>query len=339
MQKNIISKRVIALLTAISVSAASVLAQNVNLNNKVVLTVVQGESISLDLKAVSGGTPVRIVSGSDTVNRNVGSYWTGSLNYHAGAGTMTIYGDLSGIDCSYNGSNVTAVDGTSAHTNLTYFGCNNNNITSFDLGGLTRLTELYCYNSAITQLDLSGLTALKELYCHNNALTSLNMNGVATIKKISCYGNALDACALDAVFGSLPMRQASENAYIRIKSDAQTNPGALGCQTPIANAKNWKVMDGYSTEITNTDFTCVVTDLNTEQIATAITLYPNPVMEVLLVQAEGDIRSVRIYNIYGVEVAVVSNATHINLAHLPAGAYTVMVETDNGIGRSKVIKK
>lgn len=287
----------IALLATIVMSAVTtVQAQTVNLNNKIVLTVLSGEQIEFKFRAVADATPVRIVSGSNTQDISVGTTPTDFQKFTSDGTTMTIYGDLDAFNCRGNKSKITAI-------------------------------------------DASGHTTLFELRCYGNALTSLNVNGAGNINWIYCDDNQLDACALDALFLSLPQQQTSVDARVYIKDGATTNPGTDGCRTPIATAKNWSVMDydGFKV-INNTNFTCPETSLNNVSVAT-LTLCPNPVADVLHIEVESEVRTIKVYNMSGMEVASATRTTQISLAHLPEGVYTVAVDTAKGIARDKIVKK
>lgn len=52
-------------------------------------------------------------------------------------------------------------------------GCENNQLSSLNVGECTFLTHLECYNNQLTTLDLSGCTALSGLVCYNNPLTKI----------------------------------------------------------------------------------------------------------------------------------------------------------------------
>ncbi len=317
---------IVAMMTA---AAAGVQAQTVNMSRYITLTIQSGQQIRLDLRAAASNTPVRIVSGSNTQDITVGTSWTGVQNYTSDGTTMTVYGDITGFICRYNGANVTSLDvshnttltslyctenqlssldvsgctdlialhcdwnnlssldvsgctalttlycssnkltslDVSSNTALTKLYCSSNKLTSLDVSSNTALTELYCYNNQLTSLDVSNNTALTELYCSSNKLTSLDVSSNRSLIELFCYGNNMDACALDALFRSLPQRQTSDNAKVYIKNGSYTNPGAGGCRTPIANAKNWKVMDcnndsSNSIEINNSNFSCQETNLS-----------------------------------------------------------------------------
>ena len=71
-------------------TSATTMAQTVNMSRYITLTVGSGEAIKLDFKAASAGTPIRIVSGSNTQDITVGTDWKGIDTYTAGSTTMTI---------------------------------------------------------------------------------------------------------------------------------------------------------------------------------------------------------------------------------------------------------
>ena len=55
-----------------------------------------------------------------------------------------------------------------------------------------------------------------------------------------------------------------------------------------------------------------------------LTLYPNPVAEVLYLSAKA--RTIRIYDMYGTEVAHAADTDKVEVSHLPAGVYTVRAD-------------
>ena len=73
--------------------------------------------------------------------------------------------------------------------------------------------------------------------------------------------------------------------------------------------------------------------------ATATKIYPNPVVDRLNVETEEDVLYIRVYNMYGVEVARIANANAIDLASLAAGNYLVRVQTATGVSTHRIVKK
>ena len=276
---------------------------NVNMNRYIILTVKSGELINLRLNAATYDTPVRIVSGSNTQDITVGPNWNG---YHtAGDTTMTIYGDLEGFDCKQNGANLTALD----------------------LSNNTQLTGVICSSNQLSSLDLSKNTELLILSCKDNKLTSLDISKNTKLKMLYCSGNNFSTQALDDIYCALPVRSASDNAKIvPVESASAPNHATvIATNAQNATAKNWKVRyANNSADITTTgsyDCSTAVAEAAAEQ---ALTLYPNPVTDVLYLSDTA--HTIRVYNIYGIEVAHATDTDRVGVSHLPAGIYTVRAD-------------
>ena len=63
----------------------------------------------------------------------------------------------------------------------------------------------------------------------------------------------------------------------------------------------------------------------------ALAVYPNPVKDVLNIATDKPVHSIRIYNVYGTEVAYATDTNSIDVSHLPAGVY--MVRADSKVAR------
>ena len=276
-----------------------------NMDSYITLTVTKNSAIRLDFKAAAAGTPVRIVSGSNTQDITVGTSWTGFSSYTADGTTMTVYGDLTSFDCSKNGENLTALD-ASNNTQLMGLFCGNNNLSSLDVSKNTKLTVLSCFNNKLSRLDLSKNTQLRELFC---------------------YGNNFSTQALDAIYCALPDRTGKDNGLIEpVKNSSDPNHATvLATNAQNAIDKNWKVLydDGgaYIHTTGNYDCSTAVAEASAEQ---ALTLYPNPVADVLYLSSTA--RTIRVYNIYGIEVAHATDTDRVEVSHLPAGIYTVKAD-------------
>jgi len=278
-----------------------------NMSRYITLTVKSGENIKLDLVAATAGTPVRIVSGSNTQNITVGTSWTGIATYTADGTKMTVYGDIIGFDCSKNGANLTALD-LSNNTLLTKLYCQGNDLRSLDISRNTHLIDLNCRDNKLSSLDVSNNTQLEELYCHNNNFTT---------------------AALDNIYCALPDRTGKTNGKILpiYNSSSANHATVLATNKANATAKNWKVLyyDGSADlPATTGKHKCSATDIAEATAEQALTLYPNPVADVLYLSATA--RTIRIYNVYGIEVAHATDTDRVEVSHLPAGVYTVRAD-------------
>ena len=297
-----------------------------NMDSYITLTVANGQAIRLDFKAAAAGTPVRIVSGSNTQDITVGTSWTGFSSYTADGTTMTVYGDLTGFDCSKNGENLTALD-ASNNTQLMGLFCGNNNLSSLDVSKNTKLTALSCFNNKLSNLDLSKNTELFLLSCNDNKLTSLDISKKSKLKELYCYDNNFSTATLDDIYCSLPDRTGKSYGMIQpvYNSSSSNLATVLATNAQNATAKNWKVQ--YYKKISDITTTGSY-DCSSSAAATAaepaLTLYPNPVADVLYLSATA--RTIRIYDMYGIEVAHATDTDRVDVSHLPAGVYTVRAD-------------
>ena len=81
-------------------------------------------------------------------------------------------------------------------------------------------------------------------------------------------------------------------------------------------------------------FTSVGTGLD-ETSAAGTVVYPNPVVDILRIATDTPIRTIRIFDIYGKEVARAADTDRIDMSHLPAGVYTVRADGKT----ARVVKK
>ena len=276
-----------------------------NMSRYITLTVKSGENIKLDFKAAADGTPVRIVSGSNTQDITVGTSWKGTTSYTAVGTEIKVYGDIIGLDCRNN----------------------EKNITSIDVSHNTQLKFLYCCNNKLSSLDLSKNTELFVLNCSDNKLSRLDISKNTNLRVLFCYGNNFSTQALDAIYCALPYRTGKDNGLIEpVKNSSDPNHATvLATNAQNAIDKNWKVLyyDGGADIHTTGSYDCstAVAEAATKQ---ALTLYPNPVADMLYLSATA--RTIRVYDIYGTEVAHAADTDRIDVANLPAGVYTVKAD-------------
>ena len=98
--------------------------------------------------------------------------------------------------------------------------------------------------------------------------------------------------------------------------------------------------------ITETAITSIET-LSIQEVATQTTkveLYPNPVVDVLKIKADGNIKTIKIYHTNGKlleQNSMIGNNTNavINAKSWAKGVYFVQLETENGVAEEKVLKR
>ena len=392
----------------------------VNMERYITFTVKKGAKIEIDFAADEENTPVKIVSGTTDQTITVGVDWVGSMDYVAGDGTMTVYGNVRRVDCNENKGNITALD-ASHNVPLAYINCDNNSISSLNVSKNTQLSALYCsdnslatldvsnngqleylncYNNKLTQLDLknntkltflncgkntlssldlskntqlsilycndnkltslsvdhnillksfgcnnnmlsaldvSKNTQLDILYCYTNRLTKLDVSKNTQLKRLYCHTNNFTTAALDDIYCSLPDRKGQTEGQIQPLTNASSadKSKVLATNGNNAIAKGWKIQ--YFEK--NTDITGFTgthqcgggTGIDEAKDLPSLAIYPNPVKDVLNIASDKPVHSIRIYNVYGTEVAHATDTNSIDVSHLPAGVY--MVRADGKLAR------
>jgi len=244
---------------------------------------------------------------------------------------------LSSLDVSHNtqlkelscySNSLSSLD-VSKNTQLEILDCYSNQLTSLDVSKNTQLEILYCYSNQLTSLDVSKNTQLTYLNCSSNPLSSLDVSKNTQLKRLWCYNNKFTTAALDDIYCALPNRTGKEYGVIYpvYNSSSSNHATVLATNAANATAKNWKVQyfkDDTDIPATTGSYVCPTTDIAEASAEQALTLYPNPVADVLYLSATA--RTVRIYNVYGTEVAHATDTDRIDVAHLPAGVYTVKAD-------------
>ena len=392
----------------------------VNMERYITFTVKKGAKIEIDFAADEEKTPVKIVSGTTDQTITVGVDWVGSMDYVAGDGTMTVYGNVRRVDCNENKGNITALD-ASHNVPLAYINCDNNSISSLNVSKNTQLSALYCsdnslatldvsnngqleylncYNNKLTQLDLknntkltflncgkntlssldlskntqlsilycndnkltslgidhnillksfgcnnnllssldvSKNTQLDILYCYTNRLTKLDVSKNTKLKRLYCHTNNFTTAALDDIYCLLPDRKGQTEGQIQPLTNASSadKSKVLATNGSNATAKGWKIQyfdnDSEITGFTGTHQCGGGTGIDEAKDLPSLAVYPNPVKDVLNIATDKPVHSIRIYNVYGTEVAHATDTNSIDVSHLPAGVY--MVRADGKVAR------
>lgn len=109
------------------------------------------------------------------------------------------------------------------------------------------------------------------------------------------------------------------------------NPDDRNNTTP--NGYTW--LEEYLNTITDTS-----TNLKASPIK-GLKIYPNPVKNTLRVDAEEDLKAIRLYNINGILIDAIeinNQSASINTESLPKGFYTIIIETNDKKSVEKIIK-
>ena len=231
---------------------------------------------------------------------------------------------------------LTSLD-VSRNTELISLYCQQNSISSLNLGGNTKLRILFCYENALNSLEVSKCTQLEWLYCADNPISTLDISHNKHLSTLYCYGNSFTTTTLDDIYCSLPDRKGKSKGDIAPMLNASSADKSKVLATNGNNAaiRGWKAIyyEGNSeiTGFTGTHQCGGGTGIDEAGDLPSLAVYPNPVKDVLNIATDKPVHSIRIYNVYGTEVAHATDTDSIDLSHLPAGVY--MVRADGKVAR------
>ena len=217
------------------------------------------------------------------------------------------------------------------NSNLTAVSCSTNEISSLDLTGVPNLVDLNCANNNLTGINLNQNTILEELHCQNNQLTSLYLTYSTNLSTLRCNNNQLTI---------LNVKNGSNSNLTTF--DAQNNPSLTCIEVDDADAANAgeAPYDGwYIDAIVSYSDDCSALGLDDELLAQSISLYPNPVSNILTIDSEIPLTRVVIYSILGEKViGINSGFKSIRTDNLSNGVYIVKMQSIKGNTSKKLIK-
>ncbi len=230
--------------------------------------------------------------------------------------------------CHYN--LLTTLD-VSNNVNLTSLDCTSNQITSLDVSQNTNLGELYCETMQLTTLDVSKNLKLNDFGCTGNQLTSLDLSQNTSLVFVSCRNNLLE---------NLNIKNGNNTSIWAF--DATGNQLLTCIQVDDADAANSGIApyDRWYKDVTASySEDCSTLSLDAELFAQSISLYPNPVSNILTIDSEISLIKVEIYSVLGKRIKEVnSNFSDINIGNLSAGLYLTKIYSEKGITHRKIIK-
>ncbi|MFC2580468.1 MAG: T9SS type A sorting domain-containing protein, partial [Bacteroidota bacterium] len=229
---------------------------------------------------------------------------------------------LSKLNCF--GNTISSLD-LSQNSQLEIVRCYKNALTKLNISGCSQMTLLHCGENRLTSLDVSGSTKLERLFCNDNDISKLDVSNNKQLSMLFCYSNKLSVEAFDDLFCSLPNRKdqdAGKIAPTLNKSSAEKDK-ILATNGINAITRNWDVQyyeEGYNIGGFKGTHQCGGgTGIDETKGLPALAVYPNPAKDVINIASDKPIHSIRIYNVYGTEVAHATDATSIDVSQLPAG--------------------
>jgi len=220
---------------------------------------------------------------------------------------------------------LTSLD-VSNNVNLIDLMCFGNQLSVLDLSNNINLQYLACEDNELTTLDLSNNTDLEYLRCNNNQITALDLSSHPNLTDLQCQFNQLS---------SLNVKNGNNTDIITFNSIANTNLTCIEVDDATYSTTTWTAVDAWSTFSEN----CTV---SVKDIANpiSITVYPNPVNDMLHFSSNQPIENVLVTNMLGqqINVSVSSDKMSIDMSDLPTGNYFVKITIEGVAKMIKVVK-
>lgn len=249
---------------------------------------------------------------------------------------------------------ISDLTGINDFTALVSLEIDSNNLTSFDISGLSNLIMLDCEDNILTQIDVSANTNLMYLTCNMNQLTEISLNQNLQLEQLWCDDNQLTTLDLSAnthlnelYCGDNPLSflniQNGNNSNmlefnaINTASNLciQVDDAALATTASTAPYNAWEV--DATAEFSNDCGVVSVNDIKLQKISISPSIVKD-VLQVNNIEIE-NLSKILIYDVIGKEVFV-SNELIIDVTSLKSGVYVVKIINKNGhYALRKVVKQ
>ncbi len=249
-----------------------------------------------------------------------------------GISDLTGINDFSAlVSLEIDSNNLSSFD-ISGLTNLVMLDCEDNILTQIDVSANTNLMYLTCNDNLLTEIDLSENLQLEQLWCNNNQLTTLDLSANTHLNELYCDTNPLSSLNIQNGnnHNMLEFRALNVNANICIQVDDAT----LATAASSAPYNAWEI--DASAQFSNDCGTVSVNDVLLQKVS----ISPNLVTDVLQVKnlEIENLSKIIVYNVLGKEV-LKSNKINTPISTLTNGIYLVKIITKNGqYSINKIVK-
>ena len=268
-------------------------------------------------------------------------------------------------DITCPNQNIADFTGLEEFVNITGLFCWNNSITNIDLSANVLLEDLVCKNNQLSTLDLSNNSLLLNVQCDNNQISALDMSNNPNVEALECDNNnisTLDVSMLEDLFNfhcsgnNITSIDLSNNPDLETISVYNNNLSVLN----LANGNNTNIIGVNA--MGNPNLTCIKVDdenystsnwtaidahasfnencptVGIKENNVSLSIYPNPVNDVLNIETDNEIGKIEILDLSG-KVISIENQKEINISNFSGGVYFVKVFTVKGIAIQKILKK
>ncbi len=273
---------------------------------------------------------------------------------------LSIYPNLKKITCSINGNvnlngltNIKYIGLAGLFTQIDLTDCINllelgitAPLSELNLSNNTKLINLNLSNTEFLNLDLSACTNLEIVYANKGKMETLNLGEIKYIRYLFVQENKLTSLNTDNLF-NLQQFYCNDNnlSYLSIKNDNLI----FGDNSGIDFSKNPDLTTiccdaneiVYVQNICNTlDYTTNVSECLPPPVeARPLTMFPNPVKDILHLDCTDKINKVEVFGTNGLLIMTSERVTNVvDMQSLQSGMYFLKVYRDNSVDDMKFIK-
>ena len=239
---------------------------------------------------------------------------------------IEFFTNLETLYCDYN--NLTSLD-ISKNTKLKFLECTLNQLTSLDVSNNLDLEKLYCPSNNLTRLDVSNNSNLNFLECAYNKITTLDVSKNPNLTAVICFKNELNSLNLNngnnTILETVSTKFNSDLTCIKVDDEYLSN-----------NKSGWLKDTNASYSVD-----CGVLDVDEFDNEIQVTIYPNPVSNLLKIRRTNAIKinTIKVLDTQGKLIFKEdNNFNQIDLSNLNQGLYIIIFETDNSTFSRKIIK-
>ena len=247
-----------------------------------------------------------------------------------------------------NGLGIHSLEGIHEFTTLTRLLCANNDLETIDISQNLNLEELTVTYCQLTSLDVSQNLNLKFLDFVTNQITSIDLSQNSNLEILICDNNefltGLDVsqnsnlvyltCSNNSLLTDLNIKNG--NNLNLTPMDADLNPLLTCIQVDDviyanSNPPGWSKDD---TAEFSENCELGIEDNNLINF----TIYPNPALDILNIESQQQIETIKIYNLQGQLIKEVSN-NNVDVSQLTIGLYFIQLSVEGKTVTKKFIKE
>ncbi len=255
--------------------------------------------------------------------------------------------------------NINDLTGIEYFTNLMYFSCPSNQITSVDLSNSTQLLTLGLGSNQLTNLNLTGLTSLEFINCGGNQLTDVDFSSLTALEVVICGQNLFTELDFsnNPVFNQLRADECPNLTTIKINNNHPqifTQTAFNGCWDENPNLANICVDENEVAALQTFLLNCNITQpiniytdcalSNEDFMATTFKLAPNPTEGIVFFDnSVKQYNTVSVYSYLGQEIMNKHLERifyeKLDLSGFEKGVYIVKLTNEKQSVSIKVIKE